>query len=80
MINIINLVVYRKNNEQISSFQDKIKQYFPSVKNYTLYTDQTRDSLAYQQMKEDISDKNTIVLMDSINDLSFDLITNIQRC
>lgn len=79
MINIINLVVYRKNNEQISSFQDKIKQYFPSVKNYTLYTDQTRDSLAYQQMKEDISDKNTIVLMDSINDLSFDSITQIHE-
>lgn len=79
MINIINLVAYRKNNEQISSFQDKIKQYFPPVKKYTLYTDQTRDSLAYQQMKEDISDKNTIVLMDSINDLSFDSITQIHE-
>lgn len=79
MINIINLVAYRKNNEQISSFQDKIEQYFPPVKKYTLYTDQTRDSLAYQQMKEDISDKNTIVLMDSINDLSFDSITQIHE-
>lgn len=79
MINITNLVVYRKNNEQISFFHDEIKQYFPSVKNYILYTDQTRDSLAYQQMKEDISDKEAIVLMDSINDLSLDPITQIHE-
>ncbi len=79
MINITSLVVYRKNNESISYFQDKIKQHFPSVKNYTLYTDQTRDSLAYQQMKEDISDQKTIVLMDDVHDLSLESITQIHE-